>query len=101
MPTYEYRCVECDNRYETREGFDAPSSQPCPKCGARARRVYSPPPIVFKGSGWYVTDSRKGSTATVASSSNGSEESSAAAAPAAAATETKAAEPAKAAATED
>src|SRR5439155_10443942 len=101
VPTYEYRCVECDNRYETREGFDAPSSQPCPRCGARARRVFSPPPIVFKGSGWYITDSRKGSSATVASGSNGDEAPASAAASAAAPTETKAAEPAKAAAGED
>ncbi|HXH21668.1 MAG TPA: FmdB family zinc ribbon protein [Dehalococcoidia bacterium] len=66
MPTYEYRCADCDNRYETREGFDAPSTHPCPRCGGRAKRVLFAPPIVFKGSGFYVTDSRKnGDSATV------------------------------------
>ena len=83
MPTYEYRCVECDNQYETKEGFDAPSTQPCPKCGGRARRVFSPPPIVFKGSGWYITDSRKGSSATVTSSSGSDDGSGESKAPAA------------------
>ena len=64
MPTYEYKCSN-GHHYEMREGFDAPSRQPCPTCGAEAKRVLFPPPIVFKGSGFYVTDSRKGSTATV------------------------------------
>ena len=66
MPTYEYRCADCDNHYEKREGFEAPAKQPCPRCGGRAKRVIYAPPIVFKGSGFYVTDSRKnGDTATV------------------------------------
>ena len=65
MPTYEYKCSSCGNQYETREGFDAPSRQPCPRCGATAKRVLFPPPVVFKGSGFYVTDSRKGSQATI------------------------------------
>jgi putative FmdB family regulatory protein len=66
VPTYEYRCADCQNRYETREGFDAPSLQACPRCGGRAKRVLFAPPIVFKGSGFYVTDSRKnGDTATI------------------------------------
>jgi putative FmdB family regulatory protein len=86
VPIYEYQCTACDNRYETREGFDAPSRQPCPKCGAQAKRVLFPPPIVFKGSGFYITDSRKGSSTTVGdynigssssgTKSNGSSESS-------------------------
>jgi putative FmdB family regulatory protein len=65
VPIYEYKCTQCDNRYETREGFDAPARQPCPKCGAEAKRILFPPPIVFKGSGFYITDSRKGSSTTV------------------------------------
>jgi putative FmdB family regulatory protein len=82
VPTYEYRCADCQNDYETREGFDAPSVQACPRCGGRAKRVIYAPPIVFKGSGFYVTDSRKGGdSATVgssgdSSSSNGSSSSS-------------------------
>jgi len=61
MPRYDYRCGECGAVYEKREGFDAPSVQVCPTCSGTARRVLTPPAIVFKGSGWYVTDSRKGS----------------------------------------
>ena len=76
MPLYEYKCTSCNNQYETREGFDAPSRQPCPKCGSVAKRILHPPPIVFKGSGFYITDSRKGSQATVGESSyTGSSES--------------------------
>ncbi len=66
MPTYEYRCTN-GHQYETREGFDAPARQECPTCGAQAKRILFPPPIVFKGSGFYITDSRKGSSATVTS----------------------------------
>ena len=72
MPTYEYQCSACSNRYETREGFDAPSRQPCPKCGGQAKRLLFAPPIVFKGSGFYVTDSRKGSSTTVGDYNGGS-----------------------------
>jgi putative FmdB family regulatory protein len=65
VPTYDYKCTSCENQYEKREGFDAPPRQACPRCGAVAKRVLHPPPIVFKGSGFYITDSRKGSSATV------------------------------------
>ncbi len=74
MPIYVYRCSSCDNRYETREGFEAPSTQSCPSCGAVARRVLFAPPIVFKGSGFYVTDSR-GKNGAASYPSNGSDQS--------------------------
>ena len=69
MPLYDYKCTSCGNHYEQREGFDAPSRQPCPKCGNEAKRVLHPPPIVFKGSGFYITDSKKGDSATLADNS--------------------------------
>lgn len=69
MPLYDYRCTKCGYHYEAREGFDAPSRQPCPKCGEEAKRLLHPPPIVFKGNGFYITDSRKGGQATLADSS--------------------------------
>ena len=72
MPTYAYKCTACENSYETRESFDSPANQPCPVCGKTAKRVIFPPPIVFKGSGFYVTDSRKGESATVTSESEAS-----------------------------
>ncbi len=58
MPTYEYACAACGNRYEKREGFDAKPRQKCPKCGKMAQRLLSRPAVVFKGSGFYKTDSR-------------------------------------------
>jgi putative FmdB family regulatory protein len=58
VPKYDYRCTACGQVYEKREGFDAPSVQQCPSCQGVARRVLTPPAIVFKGSGWYKTDSR-------------------------------------------
>jgi putative FmdB family regulatory protein len=79
VPTYEYRCAECQNQYETHEGFDAPSVQACPRCGGRAKRVLFAPPIVFKGSGFYITDSRKnGDSATVGGDSSSSSSDSSA-----------------------
>lgn len=58
MPVYEYLCSVCSNRYEKRESFSAPARQKCPRCGKAANRVLQAPPIVFKGSGFYATDSR-------------------------------------------
>ena len=57
MPTYEYMCAS-GHRYEKREGFDAPARQKCPKCRKDAQRLLSAPAVVFKGSGFYKTDSR-------------------------------------------
>jgi putative FmdB family regulatory protein len=74
VPKYDYRC-SAGHQYEKREGFDAPAVQTCEVCGIEARRVLTPPAIVFKGSGWYVTDSRSASSA-VSSSSNGNGTSS-------------------------
>jgi putative FmdB family regulatory protein len=65
VPTYDYKCTACEHRYEMREGFDAPPRQECPVCRGVAKRVLHAPPIVFKGSGFYITDSRKGSQATL------------------------------------
>ena len=58
MPLYDYQC-EAGHRYEKRESFGSPAQQPCEKCGKPARRLLNAPPILFKGSGWYVTDSKR------------------------------------------
>ena len=68
MPTYEYVCEGCGSRYEKRESFSAPARQKCPTCGKRANRVLHAPPIVFKGSGFYKTDSRGTSSETIGGS---------------------------------
>ena len=78
MPTYEYACTACEHRYEKREGFDAPAKQKCPKCRKTSNRLLSAPAVVFKGTGFYKTDSR-GSDSGNAPSSSGSGADSAAA----------------------
>lgn len=58
MPTYEYVCVDCANRFEVSQGIgDAPPSV-CEVCGGKLRRVFHPIGIVLKGSGFYRTESR-------------------------------------------
>jgi putative FmdB family regulatory protein len=60
MPTYQYKCTNCSHRFEARQRFsDDPLSQ-CPQCQGSIRRVISQVGIVFKGSGFYVTDNRNG-----------------------------------------
>ena len=63
MPTYQYTCTECGEPVEAVQKFsDAPLTV-CTACGGRLRKVFSPVGIVFKGSGFYRTDSRNGKTA--------------------------------------
>jgi putative FmdB family regulatory protein len=59
MPLYDYKCTRCGAVSEIRHGFDETHGEPCPACGGPLVRVFNPAPIVFKGSGFYVTDSRK------------------------------------------
>lgn len=78
MPTYDYSCPRCKAMYELREGFDAPTTQTCQECGkATAKRVLTAPRIVFKGSGWYATDSRSKTTAIADTPSEGGSDSKA------------------------
>ena len=63
MPVYEYTCDECSLRFELRQRFADESEYPCPECRGRTRRVFSPVSVVFKGAGFYGTDSRKGGAA--------------------------------------
>jgi putative FmdB family regulatory protein len=68
LPTYEYHCPKCDATYDMRQGFDAETTQTCEQCGKGiAKRVLHAPPVVFKGSGWYVTDSKGKSSARTGS----------------------------------
>ena len=57
MPTYRYRCAS-GHLYEKREPFGAPAQQPCERCDKPSQRVLTSPTLVFKGAGWYKTDSR-------------------------------------------
>ena len=60
MPTYEYRCTNCDEHLEVVQSFSDDPLTKCPNCGGQLRKVFSPVGIVFKGSGFYKTDSRGG-----------------------------------------
>ena len=58
MPTYEYECSDCGHRFEAFQSFhDAPLTS-CEVCGGKLAKVFHPAGIIFKGSGWYATDSR-------------------------------------------
>ncbi len=59
MPLYDYKCDNCGYKFEIRKSFSEGASAVCPKCESTAQRVFAPVPIVFKGSGFYVTDYRK------------------------------------------
>ncbi len=69
MPTYQYTCTECGEPLETVQKFSDEPLTVCPACGGRLRKVFSPVGIVFKGSGFYRTDSRKSAAAAPAASS--------------------------------
>ena len=72
MPTYAYACTECDHRFEAVQSFSDDSLTVCPECGGRLRKVFNAVGIVFKGGGFYRTDSRSGSSVTAGSATNGS-----------------------------
>ena len=69
MPTYAYACTVCDHRFEAVQSFSDDALTVCPECDGRLRKVFGAVGVVFKGSGFYRTDSR--ATAS-AGSSNGS-----------------------------
>ena len=77
MPTYQYRCTECGGQLEAVQKFTDDPLTVHDECGGRLRKVFSPVGIVFKGSGFYRTDSRKGSTASEPASSAAASGSSA------------------------
>ncbi len=60
MPLYDYQCKQCQTVTEVRHGFKESYDEPCAQCGGILSRVFNPAGIVFKGSGFYITDSRKG-----------------------------------------
>ena len=57
MPTYEYKCKQCDHQFELWQevGADAPE---CPECGAEVQKIFHTIRTIYKGSGFYITDSR-------------------------------------------
>src|SRR5450631_4102849 len=71
LPTYEYHCDSCDQNFDVVQSFTDDPLTACPTCGSPVRKVFGSVGIVFKGSGFYKTDSRSGgSSATVPSESS-------------------------------
>ena len=64
MPTYQYSCTECGHFFEQVQSFTEDSLTVCPECEGRLRKVFNAVGVVFKGSGFYRTDSRSGTSAT-------------------------------------
>lgn len=60
MPVYDYECDVCNHEFEKKQRYDEESGALCPRCKGKAHRVIRSVPIIFKGSGFYITDSRKG-----------------------------------------
>lgn len=81
MPTYSYACTACDHRFDAQQSFTDEALVECPECRGRLRKLFTGVGVVFKGSGFYRTDSRAGqksggsggtSTSTAGSSGSGS-----------------------------
>lgn len=92
MPTYEYQCSDCGKKFEELQTFSEPPIEKCIYCGGKSERLVSGGAgIIFKGSGFYVTDSKKSSGAAILSKeSNGKNSSESTSAETSSTTENKA-----------
>jgi putative FmdB family regulatory protein len=69
MPIYQYHCPKCNLKFELKQSFSDESMVACPKCQNGAKRLFSPVPVIFKGTGFYSTDNRKGSSESASTES--------------------------------
>lgn len=76
MPTYQYACTECGHAFEQVQSFSDDALTVCPECQGRLRKVFNAVGVVFKGSGFYRTDSRSGSSSSVPAASSSADSSS-------------------------
>lgn len=76
MPTYQYACKECGHQFEAVQSFSDPSLSDCPECTGPLRKLFGSVGVIFKGSGFYRTDSRSGSSSTVSAGGSSSTSSS-------------------------
>ena len=78
MPTYDYRCLKCKKKFEQLQRITEPALKKCPKCGGKAERLISGGTgLIFKGSGFYITDyknKKPGSTGSPSGSTNKKED---------------------------
>jgi putative FmdB family regulatory protein len=72
VPTYQYACTECGHAFEQVQSFSEDSLTVCPECSGRLRKVFSAAGVVFKGSGFYRTDSRSSASSAPATTSTSS-----------------------------
>lgn len=78
MPTYQYRCTDCGNELEAVQKFSDPALTECPTCTGQLRKVFNAVGVVFKGSGFYRTDSRNDKKSPGSANGSSSESGSAA-----------------------
>lgn len=98
MPTYVYKCDDCGHQFELFQRMSDDPVDTCPECGNKVRRVIHPVGVVFKGSGWYINDSRAKNSANGSSTDDKTDTSPAPKSDDAKTTDTAKAEPAKTAA---
>lgn len=72
MPTYSYRCTQCDNAFDIKQSFSDAALTECPVCGGVLRKVFSPVGVTFNGGGFYRTDSRAKPKAESSAAASGS-----------------------------
>ncbi len=77
MPTYAYRCERCDEEFDVVQSFSDKSLTKHPECGGPVRKLFKPTGVVFKGSGFYITDSRAPDKAATSESAPAKSESGA------------------------
>lgn len=75
MPKYQYQCKDCGEALEVQQSFTDDALTVCPSCGGDLRKVFNAVGVVFKGSGFYKTDSRSSSSTTPSTSSSSSTDS--------------------------
>jgi putative FmdB family regulatory protein len=76
VPTYQYACTACDHRFEEVQSFTDAALTECPVCSGRLRKLYGSVGVVFKGSGFYRTDSRKSPSVSASSDGGSAKDSS-------------------------
>ena len=76
MPTYQYACTECGHSFEQFQSFSEDALTVCPECDGKLRKLFNAVGVVFKGSGFYRTDSRSGSSSSDPASTTKSSDSS-------------------------
>ncbi|KJK49388.1 FmdB family transcriptional regulator [Lentzea aerocolonigenes] len=70
MPTYQYACTACEHRFEAVQSFSDASLTECPECSGKLRKLFGAVGVVFKGSGFYRTDSRSSTKSTSSTTSS-------------------------------